>query len=75
MSDTVPSLFDEIDTAEEDRAVAEAEAAYTAGRLISHEAMMDWLASWGGPDELPPPLVGARSLIRGACRLDRAGPR
>jgi len=54
-----PSLFDEVDEAEEERALAEAEAAYAAARVISHGAMMDWLASWGTPDELSPPAVGA----------------
>jgi predicted transcriptional regulator len=59
MSAGDPSLFDEVDEAEEERALAEAEAAYAAGRVIGHQAMMDWLASWGGPDEQPPPPVGA----------------
>jgi len=59
MSISDPSLFDEVDEAEEERALAEAETAYAAGRLISHEAMMDWLASWGTPGEMPPPVVGA----------------
>lgn len=53
------SLFDDLDFAAEEAALAEAEAAYAARRTISHEAMMDWLATWGGPDELPPPPVGA----------------
>ncbi len=59
MADIDPSLFENVDEVEEERALAEAEAAYAAGRVISHEAMMEWLASWGGPDELPPPLTGA----------------
>ncbi len=53
------SIFDDIDEDEEEHALAEADAAYAAGRVISQEAMLAWLASWGGPDELPPPAVGA----------------
>lgn len=53
------SLFDDLDSAAEEAALVDAEAAYAAGRTISHEAMMDWLATWGSPDELPPPPVGA----------------
>ncbi len=55
MADIDPSLFEDIDDAEEERALDEAEAAYAEGRVISHEAMMEWLASWGGPDEPPAP--------------------
>jgi len=58
MANTETSIFDEIDEVAEERALEEAEAAYAAGRVISHEAMMRWLASWGGPEELPPPPVG-----------------
>lgn len=54
-----PSIFDETDDAGEELALEEAEAAYAAGRVISHEAMMRWLSSWGEPEELPPPPVGA----------------
>ncbi|MDP1736442.1 MAG: CopG family transcriptional regulator [Caulobacter sp.] len=51
-------LFDEIDEAEEGRRIAEADADIAAGRVISHEAMMRWVRSWGTPDELPPPQCG-----------------
>jgi len=50
-----PSIFDEIDEAAEERALAEAERDIAEGRVISHEAMRRWLLSWGTPDELPPP--------------------
>jgi predicted transcriptional regulator len=59
MSSVEPSVFDDIDDAVEERAMEEAEAAYAAGRVISHEAMTKWLASWGTPGELPPPTVGS----------------
>jgi predicted transcriptional regulator len=53
-----PSIFDEIDEAAEERALAEAERDIAEGRVISHEAMRRWLLSWGTPDELPPPQCG-----------------
>lgn len=52
------SIFDEIDEEAEERALAEAEADFAAGRVISHEAVVRWLKSWGTPDELPPPKCG-----------------
>ena len=53
-----PDIFDEIDEEAEERAMAEAEADIAAGRVISHEAMVRWLESWGTPNELPPPKCG-----------------
>jgi len=50
-------LFGEVDEAAEAAADAEAEADFEAGRVISHEAVMRWIKSWGSPDELPPPGV------------------
>ena len=41
-------------TAAERQAMADIEA----GRFISHEAVMRWVASWGTEDELPPPECG-----------------
>lgn len=49
-----PSLFDEIDEAEE----SAADADVAAGRVISHEAVKSWLLSWGLPNELPSPRIG-----------------
>jgi predicted transcriptional regulator len=33
-------------------------AAADAGRTVAHEAVVDWVRSWGGPGELPPPKCG-----------------
>jgi predicted transcriptional regulator len=52
-----PSVL-EMDAEAEAAADAEAIADYEAGRTISHQAMRDWLLSWGTSDELPPPAVG-----------------
>jgi predicted transcriptional regulator len=57
-ADEEPSIFDEIDEEAEERAIREAEAAIREGRVISHEAVVRWLKSWGTPDELPPPKCG-----------------
>jgi predicted transcriptional regulator len=35
-----------------------AKADVRAGRLISHEAVRRWVASWGSPHRLPRPKVG-----------------
>lgn len=51
-------LFEEIDEAEDERRIAEADADIAAGRVISHQAMLRWIKSWGTPDELPPPQCG-----------------
>jgi predicted transcriptional regulator len=58
MAEPGPSIFDEIDPDAEKRAMEEAERAIAEGRVISHEAMVRWLRSWGTPDELPPPKCG-----------------
>ncbi|MHB8284566.1 MAG: CopG family transcriptional regulator [Caulobacteraceae bacterium] len=59
MSSAEPSLFDTIDAASEAAADARADADVAAGRVISHAAMKVWILSWGMPEELPPPDVGA----------------
>ncbi len=52
------SIFDmEPDTAHEARLDAEAEADYAAGRVISHERMMGWLAKLAKGERVPPPEV------------------
>jgi predicted transcriptional regulator len=56
--DDEPSIFGEIDEEAEEQAIREAEAAIREGRVVSHEAMVRWLKSWGTPDELPPPRPG-----------------
>ncbi|WP_245863878.1 CopG family transcriptional regulator [Caulobacter mirabilis] len=50
-------LLDELDQ-EDERAIAEAEADIAAGRVISNEAVMRWVRSWGTENELPPPECG-----------------
>lgn len=51
-------LFEEIDDAEDERAMEEAEQAIRDGRVISNEAMLRWIRSWNTPEELPPPRCG-----------------
>ena len=57
MSLAQTSLFDHADPDEDARALAEAEDALASGQLIGHQALRDWLLSWGQPEELPPPSV------------------
>jgi predicted transcriptional regulator len=59
MADTgIKSIFDmEPDAAHEARLDAEAEADYAAGRVISHERMMEWLAKLAKGERVPPPAV------------------
>ncbi len=40
-----PGLFDELDEAEEDAAIARAQADYAAGRVVPHEEVVVWLES------------------------------
>jgi predicted transcriptional regulator len=50
------TIFDiEPDAALEARLDAEAEADYAAGRVVPHGQVVEWLKSWGKPDELPRP--------------------
>ncbi len=53
-----PAIFDEIDDTAEAAADARAEADVAAGRVISHEVVSRWLASWAEGDPKPPPEVG-----------------
>ena len=55
--DREPDIF-ELDDAADEAAWREGEADADAGRVISHEAMTRWLASWGTEHELPPPECG-----------------
>ena len=50
------SLFDSTDPREEADARAEADVA--AGRLIGHDAVKRWIASWGTAKPLRRPHVG-----------------
>ncbi|HZK89711.1 MAG TPA: CopG family transcriptional regulator [Stellaceae bacterium] len=49
------SVFDDLDEGAETRAIAEAEGDVEAGRVVPHEEVVEWLKSWGTPDELPSP--------------------
>ena len=52
------SLFDTHDPREEAAADARAEADVKAERLIAHDAVKRWIASWGTAQPLPRPQVG-----------------
>lgn len=52
------SLFDDSDPAAEAAANARAEADVKAGRLIGHNAVKRWVASWGTDKPLPRPKIG-----------------
>ena len=50
------SIFDNPpDEAEEARLDAAAEAEIEAGQFVTHDKVVEWLKSWGTPDELPCP--------------------
>ena len=51
-------MFVPLTPAAEAAADARAEADVAAGRLISHEAVTAWLASWGTDTPLPRPTIG-----------------
>ncbi|PTS87293.1 CopG family transcriptional regulator [Sphingomonas sp. HMWF008] len=51
-------MFDSVDPAAEAAADARAEADVVAGRLIGHEAVKRWVASWGSDAPLPRPRIG-----------------
>jgi predicted transcriptional regulator len=53
---TEKGLFDSPEA--EAKSEARAEADVRAGRLISHDAVRRWLASWGSAKRLPRPRVG-----------------
>jgi predicted transcriptional regulator len=49
------SIFDHRDEADDAARLAEAEADISAGRLIPNAEVMDWVRTWGTPEEGPPP--------------------
>jgi predicted transcriptional regulator len=57
MADTdMTSIYDtEADEPEEDRLDAAADAEIEAGQFVAHDKVVEWLRSWGTPDELPCP--------------------
>jgi|HubBroStandDraft_5_1064220.scaffolds.fasta_scaffold318791_2 predicted transcriptional regulator len=52
---TEPSLFDEPDVEADELALREGEADAEAGRVVPHEEVAEWLATWGSPDAKPMP--------------------
>jgi predicted transcriptional regulator len=54
------SFFDDIDEEAEARAIDEAEGDIAAGRVVPHKIVVEWLKSWGTPDELPCPVPRKR---------------
>ena len=52
------TLFDAIDPAAEAEADARAEGDVRHGRVIGHEAVTRWVASWGTAAPLPRPKAG-----------------
>lgn len=58
-----PDIFetiDEIDPEADARRLADAEADIAAGRLIPNDEIVDWLKTWGTPDEKPAPAKWRR---------------
>jgi len=55
MSELEDSIFDTVDEEALERATLEGEADADAGRVIPHEEVARWLATWGTPEEGPPP--------------------
>jgi predicted transcriptional regulator len=58
MAQPEPSLFEQIDDEAEARALQRAKDDVAAGRVVSHDAVVRWLRSWGTPNELPRPKCG-----------------
>jgi predicted transcriptional regulator len=52
---TTKNILEGADDEVEARAIAEAEAAIKAGRVVPHEEVVKWLKSWGTDNELPCP--------------------
>lgn len=53
-----PPVFETADPEAEAAADARADADVLAGRLISHDAVRRWLASWGSAKPAPRPRTG-----------------
>jgi predicted transcriptional regulator len=52
---TTKNILEGADDDVEAHAIAEAEAAIKAGRVVPHEEVVKWLKSWGTDNELPCP--------------------
>jgi predicted transcriptional regulator len=57
MGEIEPAFFDEIDEAAEAAADAEGLAQLDAGRGVPHEQVVEWLKTWGTPEETPMPAA------------------
>jgi len=60
MAEADPSFFDEIDEAAEAAADAEGLAQLDAGEGVAHEDIVEWLKTWGTPQEQPAPAKWRR---------------
>ncbi len=56
--DEEPGIFDIPDDAADEAATLRGIADVKAGRTVSHEAVMRWVASWGTDNPLPRPKWG-----------------
>ena len=50
-----PGIFDEVDEADEEAAMARVEADFAAGRVIPHALVDEWLSRVGTPQATPMP--------------------
>ena len=53
-----PGIFDIADDAADEASTRRGEADIAAGRVVSHEAVVKWLKSWGTDNPLPRPKCG-----------------
>ena len=53
-----PGVFDVADDAADEAAILRGLAAAEDGRVVSHEAVMRWLRSWGTDHPVPPSKCG-----------------
>lgn len=56
--DDEPGIFDIPDDAADEAATLRGIADFKAGRTVSHDAVMRWVASWGTANPLPRPKWG-----------------
>lgn len=50
-----PAIFEQSDPDVEAQAIFRARADIAAGRTIAHAAVIDWLKTWGTPEDKPAP--------------------
>jgi predicted transcriptional regulator len=71
MAKSEPDIFeqsDEIDPEFDARRLAEAEADIAAGRTVSNDEVIEWLETWGKPDEKAAPTRGSSKVDAGHRR-------